>query len=122
MHIGNLHADASPPHDGERFETLLAHKGLVIERILSSSRIAAQACVQQHDEWVALLQGEAMLDVAGAQVALKPGDHLFLPSGTPHTVLSVSDGAIWLAIHLHATNHGSAAMPQNGIVPTQASP
>ena len=29
--------------------------------------------------------------------------HLFLPAQTPHTVLQVSDGALWLAIHLHPT-------------------
>jgi cupin 2 domain-containing protein len=101
MQTGNLYSNASPPQDGERFDTLLTHKGLVIERIVSSSRITVHEYVQPQDEWVALLQGEAVLDVAGKKVALKSGDYLFLPSHTPHTVLRVSDGAIWLAIHLH---------------------
>jgi cupin 2 domain-containing protein len=34
-------------------------------------------------------------------VQLKSGDHLFLPARTPHTVQCVSDGALWLAVHLH---------------------
>lgn len=99
--IGNLHADAAPPEQGERFDMLLSHKGLVIERILSTSKIASQQYVQEQDEWVVLLKGSATLDVAGEQVALHDGDYLFLPARTPHTVLTVSDGAMWLAVHLH---------------------
>jgi cupin 2 domain-containing protein len=98
---GNLYANATPPLDGERFEELLVHKGLVIERIVSSAKIASQEYMQDQDEWVVLLQGEATLSVAASHVALKAGDYLFLPSMTPHTVLTVSDGALWLAVHLH---------------------
>ncbi len=99
---GNLHADAAPPPRGERFDVLLSHKGLVIERIVSTSKITSQQYVQEQDEWVVLLQGSATLDVAGQHVALRDGDYVFLPARTPHTVLSVSDGAMWLAIHLHS--------------------
>jgi cupin 2 domain-containing protein len=86
---------------GERFDTLLAHKNLVIERIHGSAKITPGEYVQSQDEWVILLQGEALLDVAGQRVELKSGDYLFLPSGTPHTVQQVSEGALWLAVHLH---------------------
>jgi cupin 2 domain-containing protein len=99
--IGNLYADASLPAHGERFDTLLSHKGLVIERIVSTAKIASHEYVQEQDEWVVLLQGSAMLDVVGAPVALNAGDYVFLPARTPHTVRSVSDGALWLAVHLH---------------------
>lgn len=99
--MGNLYEDALPPATGERFDTLLSHRGLVIERIVSTSRIASQEYVQEQDEWVVLLQGEARLDVAGRELPLRAGDYLFLPSRTPHTVLQVSDGALWLAVHLH---------------------
>jgi cupin 2 domain-containing protein len=101
MQIGNLFANSSPPLEGERFETLLAHKNIVVERIQSSSRIASSEYVQSQDEWVVLLQGEAILEVAGKKIELKSGDYLFLPSKTPHTLLSVSEGALWLAIHMH---------------------
>jgi len=98
--MGNLYQDAALPAEGERFDVLLAHRGLTIERILSTSKIASQRYVQEQDEWVVLLQGDALLDVDGKPVPLKAGDYLFLPSRTPHTVLRVSDGAMWLAIHL----------------------
>jgi cupin 2 domain-containing protein len=98
---GNLYRNAAPPEHGERFDTLLSHRGLVIERIVSTSKIQSQEYVQEQDEWVVLLQGHAVLDVAGQPVALSDGDYLFLPALTPHTVRTVSDGAMWLAIHLH---------------------
>jgi len=99
--MGNLYEDALPPATGERFDTLLLHRGLVIERIVSTSKIESQEYVQEQDEWVVLLTGEAMLEVAGRKVPLKAGDYLFLPALTPHTVQKVSDGALWLAVHLH---------------------
>ncbi len=104
MQTGNLFANSSPPLKGERFDTLLAHRNLVIERIVSSDRIVSSEYVQSQDEWVVLLRGEAVLDVAEENIALKSGDYLFLPSTTPHTLLSVSVGALWLALHLHEKN------------------
>lgn len=101
MQIGNLFNDAIPPGQGERFDTLLSHRNLVVERILSSADISPAEQCQAQDEWVLLVCGEADLEVAGAPVALKAGDHLFLPAGTPHTVRRVAEGSLWLAVHLH---------------------
>ena len=47
------------------------------------------------------LEGERFDVLLRHNVALTSGDHLFLPAQTPHTVLQVSDGALWLAVHLH---------------------
>ena len=55
--MDNLFADLTPPLEGERFDVLLRHKGLTIERIVSSPRIAHERYVQAQDEWVVLLQG-----------------------------------------------------------------
>lgn len=101
MQTGNLYADAQPPAQGERFEALLSHKNLVIERIVSSAAITPTQYAQTQDEWVAMIQGEATLEVDGALVELRAGGYLFLPAGTPHTVRRVSEGALWLAVHLH---------------------
>jgi cupin 2 domain-containing protein len=98
---GNLFADAAPPSEGERFETLLNHRNLVIERIVSSEAITPTVSVQLQDEWVVLVSGDAILEVGGEEICLTAGDHLFLPAGSPHIVQSVSRGAIWLAVHLH---------------------
>ncbi|MEX2572297.1 MAG: cupin domain-containing protein [Gemmatimonadota bacterium] len=101
MRTGNLFANAAPPSDGERFDTLLAHRNLVIERIVSSADVTPSRSVQRHDEWVVLVHGEATLEVDGESIVLRNGDHVFLPAGTPHTVERVSRGALWLAMHLH---------------------
>ncbi len=101
MKMANLFVDAAAPSHGERFDTLLAHRNLVIERIVSSALPEAVEYVQPQDEWVLLAHGEALLDVAGEAVALRAGDHVFLPAGVPHTVRQASAGALWLAVHLH---------------------
>lgn len=102
MNPHNLFEDCSPPESGERMDVLLAHKNLVVERIVSSATFAPKRYVQSQDEWVLLMRGEAEMEVEGETVALKAGDHLFLPSGTAHIVKSASEGAMWLAVHLHA--------------------
>jgi cupin 2 domain-containing protein len=104
MPRANLFVDIVPPATGERFETLLAHGQLVIERIVSSADLAPHTYLQPQDEWVVLLQGEATLQVDGRPVVLAAGDHLFLPAGTPHSVERALAGSLWLAVHLHPAN------------------
>ena len=101
MRPQNIYANAAPPVAAERFETLLQHKNLLIERICSSADIAPNRYVQPQDEWVLLLEGSADIEVAGATQSLRPGDYLFLPANTPHSVKKTSAGALWLAVHLH---------------------
>ena|SRR5687768_17631748 len=103
MRLGNVFEDSSPPGAGERLDVLVEHRNLVVERIVSSANITPKKYVQPQDEWVVLVRGEAEIEVAGESVVLKCGDHLFLPSGTIHIVKSASEGAMWLAVHLHAT-------------------
>lgn len=98
---GNLFDDSSPPAEGERFDVLLRHRNLVVERIVSGSGNAPKTYIQPQDEWVVLVRGEAEIEVAGEKRVLKAGDYLFLPARTAHTVTSASDGALWLAVHLH---------------------
>jgi cupin 2 domain-containing protein len=98
----NLFEQADPPEQGERFDELLKHRNLVIERIVSSSNIQPTQYIQTQDEWVVLIQGEATLLVSGKPVQLKAGDHVFLSAGVAHTVERTSEGAMWLAVHLHA--------------------
>lgn len=101
MNHGNLHDNASAPTTGERFDTLLRHRNLHVERIVSSRDTQPAEYVQEQDEWVLLVQGTATLDIDGKSMKLMAGDHVFLPARTPHTVTEVSQGAMWLAIHLH---------------------
>ena len=102
----NIFEDGSPPGAGERFDALLTHRDVIVERIVSSANMAPKEYVQSQDEWVLLVRGEAEMEVAGEAISLRAGDHLFLPSGTAHVVKSASEGAMWLAVHLHAPQAG----------------
>lgn len=104
---GHLEGVDAAPDQGERFLTLLTHRGVVIEEILSSTAPAAGEQVQGHHEWVVLLDGGAILDVAGTSLSMGPGDHLTIPAGTPHRVLSTLQGTRWLAVHIGADVDGS---------------
>ena len=98
---GNLFSASDAPAHGERFEELLRHRNLVVERIVSSSAVEPCEYRQSQDEWVLLVRGEARLVVAGKALSLVAGDYVFLPAGVPHVVESASQGALWLAVHLH---------------------
>jgi cupin 2 domain-containing protein len=99
--MANLFDDIVPPAREEIFDTILEHRNLVIERIVSSAKVMPRTCVQAQDEWVLMLRGEATLSVAGGTTRLTAGSHVFLPAGTPHAVERVSEGAVWLAVHLY---------------------
>jgi cupin 2 domain-containing protein len=96
----NLFADAEPPCAGERFDVLLEARNAKVERIVSSAAPEPTLYDQPEDEWVVLLRGTAVVEVAGESRALEPGDILHLPAHTPHRVLATSHGALWLAVHI----------------------
>ena len=84
----------------EIFTTLLEHKNIKIERIVSSDKISDKVYVQKQDEWVFLLKGKAKLDLDGKMIELKEGESLFIPSGKKHKVLQTQSGTVWLAVHI----------------------
>ncbi|PLW83616.1 cupin [Kineobactrum sediminis] len=104
--LNNLFTGHTAPTQGERFDTLLAHRNLVIERIVSSADIQPAEYVQAQDEWVLLVRGGAIMQVAGERITLGEGDYLFLPAGTPHQVEQCEADTLWLAVHLHPDSTG----------------
>ena len=98
----NLFHGLPAPETGEVFEQLLGHPSARIERIVSSAAPEPALYDQDDDEWVLLMQGEAVLEIDGAEVRLGPGDWLYIPAHTPHRVRSTSAAprCVWLAIHL----------------------
>lgn len=92
-----------PPTQAEQFETLLRQGGVHIERIYGPVSSPSEVYDQPHDEWVALLAGEAELELEGATLVtarMGPGDTLFIPAHQRHRVRSASTDALWLAVHL----------------------
>ena len=93
--------DIQSPETGESFTTLLSKKYVKIVRIVSSNQIEPVTYNQDEDEWVAVLEGEAVLEMDGEQISLRRGDTLLIPAHTPHTVLETQKGTVWLAVHLN---------------------
>jgi len=97
---GSLAASGSPLV-GEEFRELARIQNVVIEEIISSALPDACEYRQPHDEWVIVLDGAAMLDVDGTEVALGAGDWVLIGALTPHHVRETQPGTRWLAVHVH---------------------
>jgi cupin 2 domain-containing protein len=117
VRAGRLFDDADAPHRGERFDVLLRHRNLVVERIVSSAAIDSRPCVQTQDEWVLMVRGKATLRAAGETIFLESGDYVFLPAGTSHGVERVSAGALWLAVHLYPEIPETPEFPETASAP-----
>jgi len=92
--------DYITPESGETFTTLLQHKNIKINRIVSSDNVKSTEYVQNEDEWLVLLEGQATLLVDNREKTLTKGDTLFIPAKVPHTVLETKDGTVWLTVHI----------------------
>lgn len=103
MTRSNLFADIPEQLDSERFQTLLQCHNILIERIISPPATRSEPFLQSQDEWIAVLQGWAVIESGGQTVTLNSGDTLFIPSNTPHQVMDTSTTplCIWLAVHIH---------------------
>ena len=107
-HTGNLLTDLPDAAAGEVFTELLVRPGCRIERIVSQGQVTPPDMPYQqgHDEWVLLLAGAARVAMAGAEIALSPGDTLFIPAGCVHRVTFTDPDrpTVWLAVHLSETD------------------
>ncbi len=103
MAATNLYQPAKAPAEEESLETLLQCRNVSIEKIQSPPSTRTETCDQAQDEWIALLQGQASLQIEDRIVTLQSGDTLFIPARTPHRVLETSTDpiCIWLAVHIH---------------------
>jgi cupin 2 domain-containing protein len=95
---GRLWGADGAPAKGERVETLVTRPGFSVEQILSGTLDAAADYRQDHDEWVVVLAGGAVITVDGAAVGLSAGEWLLLPRGIPHRLESTVPGTSWLAV------------------------
>lgn len=102
--MNNLFEIPETPPEEEQFQPLLEDRGVLIERIVSYGHTtpAGEWLDQDRDEWVALLQGLAILVFEdGSRVELQAGDHLLIPARRRHRVenTSAEPPCIWLAVH-----------------------
>ncbi len=94
----------SVPAGKELFEPLVSDYGVLIERIVSTGQATAEGewYDQERDEWVALLQGDALLTFPdGPDLEMHAGDSAFIPAHRRHRVerTTMDPPCIWLALH-----------------------
>ncbi len=92
--------DYISPQSGETFTTLLEYKNIKINRIVSSDNLDDTEYIQEEDEWLILLEGEATLLLNDEEKKLTKGDTLFIPAKVTHRILSTQTGTVWLTVHI----------------------
>jgi cupin 2 domain-containing protein len=102
MSANNLFKPDQAQGQEEHFDTLLKHKNVTIERILSPPETVTEMTAQLHDEWICILQGSAKLEMNDEVHQLHRGDQMLIPAGTLHRVLTTSHRphCLWLAVHI----------------------
>ncbi len=87
----------------EVFEKILETSEFTLERIISYGHTSPKSgwYEQEHNEWVILLKGEALISFEDKEVRLCEGDYLNIPSQTKHKVSWTKPKVktIWLALH-----------------------
>jgi cupin 2 domain-containing protein len=91
---------SSLPSNSELFHTLLKLPNIHIELIESCSLRDGELYNQEHDEWILLLDGKALVQINSDTITLHKGDYLLIQKGVPHRVLFTSKRTRWLAIHI----------------------
>ncbi len=96
---GRLAAPIEAPVRGERTHELARVGDVVVEQVLSGALPFAIDYDQDHDEWVVLLAGSAILEVDGERVEMSGGDWLLLRAHVPHRLVETRPETSWLAVH-----------------------
>ncbi len=76
---------------------------VVVEHISSGVLDEPVDYLQEHDEWVAVFTGAALLEIAGEPCELFAGDWVVLPARVPHRLVHTAARTTWLAVHVHAS-------------------
>ena len=106
---GNVSSNLPYSATDEVFEPILQSGGVRSERIISTGQAtsAGEWLVQDWDEWVLLLAGEAQLQIEGESSprSLGPDDWISIPASVRHRVewTSKDPPAVWLALHFNRT-------------------
>ncbi|GAB6142107.1 cupin domain-containing protein [Methylosoma difficile] len=110
--MDNIYQQIPPQLPEEVFESLFKNAHIEIERIISQGHASPDGFWydQAWDEWVLVLEGQAIL-VMGEEpqtLTLNVGDYLLIPAHTRHRVQWTPPDCttIWLAIHLRQQEVG----------------
>jgi cupin 2 domain-containing protein len=109
MNTTNIFKDIPRNLDSEFFDVLIQKNDVKIERIVSKGHSSPESgwYDQAQDEWVIILQGEAIITFEDSEdVRLGMGDHINIPAHTKHKVSWTPPQieTIWIAVFYGATN------------------
>jgi cupin 2 domain-containing protein len=103
MKKANLFENIPTQLKEELFEEILSSKNMRIERIVSKGHSSPKSgwYDQENNEWVMVLQGEAVIAFENEEVHLNAGDYLNIPAHTKHKVAWTLPEyeTVWLAVH-----------------------
>ncbi len=108
--VKNILADIPVQLPEELFSRLVQNEQIHIERIVSRGHRSAkdQWYDQDHDEWVLLIQGTAILAFSESvpDKKLQAGDYCLIPAHCKHRVAWTDPDmdSIWLAVHYNKQN------------------
>lgn len=89
-----------PVEGTETINELLQYKNVKINRVVSNRLTDGSWYDQEEDEWLVLIRGAALLLIDNEEKILRSGDTLFIPAHELHKVISTSDDALWLTVHI----------------------
>jgi len=96
----NLFEYSKPQAGSEALTELFNNQKVVINRIVSNEIEDSGWYEQEEDEWLVLVEGEALLELDNEVLTLKKGDTMFIPAFTLHRVKKTSATALWLTVHI----------------------
>ena len=101
IRVDNFFAGLPASSEQEQFLTLFKSESVKIERIVSHSHSSPPGFWydQPENEWVMVLRGHAVLELAsGELVRMKEGDHVLIPNRSKHRIVQTGPETIWLAV------------------------
>ena len=101
----NIFNNIEPIEPGnELFNTLFENSCVKLEHIYSHSFKDGEWYDQDGDEWVILLEGEAVLEFKESKQNLSEGDYLYIKAHRLHRVVSTSADAHWIVLHVKSNS------------------
>ena len=104
MQVTNIFDNIPTQLHQELFQDIFSKDGLKIQRIVSQGEATQDDkwYIQEDDEWVIVLQGEATLSFEDdSDIKLSSGDYIHIPAHKKHKVswTSSDEQTVWLAVH-----------------------
>lgn len=96
---GRLLPPTEAPSAGEKNEEIARLSGAVVQHILSGALASPLDYDQDHDEWVVVLNGGAVLEVGDERLDLIAGDWVLLRAHMTHRLIDTLPETSWLAVH-----------------------